>query len=608
MQLEILTKKIKNLPKSSGVYQFFDKNSKLLYIGKAKILSNRVKSYFSFTPFLSPASNLSLRIEKMISEVSDMDYIMVNNEHDALILENSLIKQLKPKYNILLRDDKTYPYIYVDFENDFPRFEITRKIVSKKQVKYFGPFSSGATSILKALYANFKLVQRKSCVREKKACLFAQIDKCHAPCEGKISKEDYRAIVKQATNCLNDRKLITKELNIKMQEYAQNMQFEEALEMKKTIESLEKSVIKTPIDFANLQNVDVFTVSISENKACVLKTFFREGKLVSTAYHFVKNNLQMEPSDLYRRVIVDYYNANPIIMPNEILVCDELEAEDLQDVELLLSAKAHKKIPIHTPKIGLKKQLTQTTMLNAKMLLDKELKQNLDEVLLQMQQQFSLERTPYRIEIFDNSHISTQAKVGAMVVYENSEWDKNSYRQYHLEAMDEYAQMKELLTRRVDKRDKEPLPDLWIIDGGKTLLSLAKLIVNSLGLDLDIIAIAKEKIDAKAHRAKGRANDIVYTQDDIFKLPTDNKALLLAQKLRDEAHRFAIKNHRALKMKEDKQVSLLKVKGVGEAKIVKLLSYFGNFENIQKASVEELENVVPNGVALAVVGFFKGGA
>ena len=172
MQLEILTKKIKNLPKSSGVYQFFDKNSKLLYIGKAKVLSNRVKSYFCFTPSLSPASKLSLRIEKMILEVSDMDYILVNNEHDALILENSLIKQLKPKYNILLRDDKTYPYIYVDFANDFPRFEITRKIVSKKQIKYFGPFSSGATSILKALYANFKLVQRKSCVREKKVLTY----------------------------------------------------------------------------------------------------------------------------------------------------------------------------------------------------------------------------------------------------------------------------------------------------------------------------------------------------------------------------------------------------------------------------------------------------
>ncbi len=190
----MLIDELKTLPNEPGVYQYFDKNSKLLYVGKAKVLKNRVKSYFSFTGTLSPSSRLSPRIAKMINEAVHIEWITTSSESDALILENSFIKQLKPKYNILLRDDKTYPYIYVDLSSNFPRFEITRKVIKGKNIKYFGPFFKGAKEILEALYLEFKLVQKKSCLKDKKACLFHQINRCHAPCIGAIKKEEYAKI------------------------------------------------------------------------------------------------------------------------------------------------------------------------------------------------------------------------------------------------------------------------------------------------------------------------------------------------------------------------------------------------------------------------------
>ncbi|MBP6714257.1 MAG: GIY-YIG nuclease family protein, partial [Aliarcobacter sp.] len=215
-----LLEKLKQLPNDAGVYQYFDKDGHLLYIGKAKILKNRVKSYFKFTPKLLPADKLGPRIYKMISEVVSCEWIVVPNEHDALILENSLIKQLKPKYNILLRDDKTYPYIVIDYNQDFPRLEITRKILKEKNIKYFGPYSTGAKDMLDSIYEIVPLVQRKSCVSGKKACLFHQIQKCLAPCENKITKEDYAKIVETALEYIyNKSKLIVK-LNERMSQYA----------------------------------------------------------------------------------------------------------------------------------------------------------------------------------------------------------------------------------------------------------------------------------------------------------------------------------------------------------------------------------------------------
>jgi len=224
----MIERELKNLPSSAGIYKFYDKNNKLLYIGKAKILKNRVKSYFKFTPKLGPANKLSPRIYKMISEVDRLEFIISPSQYDALILENSLIKEMKPKYNILLRDDKTYPYIAIDLDDDFPRFEITRKIEKKSSIKYYGPFSNAASDILKAIYLTCKLVQKKSCLKAKEACLFHQIERCHAPCIGKISKKAYSVIVQDATELLINRKKLIARLEDKMEQAAQNLNFEEA--------------------------------------------------------------------------------------------------------------------------------------------------------------------------------------------------------------------------------------------------------------------------------------------------------------------------------------------------------------------------------------------
>jgi len=226
-----MLEKVKSLPSCAGIYQYFDKNKRLLYVGKAKNLKNRVKSYFNFTPKLAPSNKLSLRIAKMISESVTLEYLIVENEHDALILENSLIKQLKPKYNILLRDDKTYPYIYIDLNEAFPRLEITRKIIQKSNIKYFGPYSSGARDILDSIYEVLPLVQKKSCLREGKKCLFYQIKRCLAPCEELISKNDYAQFITKAIELLQNKHKLIMMIEEQMQIYAQNLQFEVSILM-----------------------------------------------------------------------------------------------------------------------------------------------------------------------------------------------------------------------------------------------------------------------------------------------------------------------------------------------------------------------------------------
>jgi len=285
-----LDQKIKQLPDSSGIYQYFDKDDNLLYIGKAKNLSKRVKSYFSFTPELKAKSNLSTRIIKMINQTVSMNYIVVNSEHDALILENSLIKQLNPKYNILLRDDKTYPYIYIDNSLKYPRYEITRKIIKSSDITYFGPYSVGARDILDSVYEICKLVQKKGCLKSKKLCLYHQIDKCLGPCELPISKERYKKEVDLGLELIHNKKLLTTKLEKKMMFYAEEMRFEEAGELRDRIERISRSEIKSEIDFASGENYDIFAITNSQSRAVVVRIFMRNGKIISSSHDFIQLN------------------------------------------------------------------------------------------------------------------------------------------------------------------------------------------------------------------------------------------------------------------------------------------------------------------------------
>ena len=583
----MLLKTIQNLPNEPGVYQFYDKNGKLLYVGKAKSLKNRVKSYFSFTPSFAPSSRLSARIKSMIVQSKSLEYIVVKSEHDALILENSLIKQLKPKYNILLRDDKTYPYIYIDLNEDFPRFEITRRVQKGSHIKYFGPFTTASRDILNAIYEIYPLVQKRGSLKGKKACLFYQIKRCLAPCEGKISKEKYHKIVKNSLMLLKNKKLIVEKLNQKMTFYASQELFEEAIKVRDSIQKIEKSTIFSQIDLKNSEHIDLFYLYIEGEKAALIKLFVRDGKIVSIANNILKNDNGFSKDEIYKSAILEFYKDDKPIIAKTIIVGDDFEEKKL--LEEFISKKSSKSIKIVQPKRGAKRELLNIALQNAKEILrDKKESFDLQKAL---KKRLGLSKTPYEIEAYDNSHLQGSSPVGSMIYYENG-FLKSRYRHYNLSSKDEYAQMRELLTKRCESFEKNPPPDLWVIDGGETLLKLAKDICDSFGVDIDLIAISKEKKAKRAIRSKSKARDRIYSIDGEIKLKDDDECKLFIQKLRDEAHRFAIKFHRGQKLKNDKKISLLEKKGIGKAKVIKLLNYFGTFEAIENASQKEIDSLL----------------
>ncbi len=579
--------KLKSLPTCAGIYKYFDKKGKLLYIGKAKNLKNRVKSYFRFTPSFAPANNLSPRISKMVNEVKNFEYIVVDNESDALILENSLIKQLKPKYNILLRDDKTYPYIYIDMGEPFPRFEITRKVVQGRGVKYFGPYSSGAREILDSLYELFKLVQKKSCLNGKKACLFHQIDKCLAPCEGRIDRDYYLAIVKEVMACLKNKNLLLAKLNEKMLIESEKLLFEEAMKSRDKIIKIKNSFDSSTIDLLSNENLDIFAVASTKTRAVGIKIFVREGRVVSSSHSWFKFDELVEIGEIYKRLIVEYYLKNPLIIPKSILIYEKFG--EIDEIKEMIGVHCGVKVRIYQPQRGKKKQLIDVSYRNAMELLKSDKSDNL--ILVELKELFKLSATPYNIEIFDNSHIQGEAIVGAMVKWDG-EFLKHFYRHYHLEARDEYGQMGELLQKRVESFDKNPPPDLWVIDGGETLRRLAVSILDEQKVFIDVIAISKDREGKVIKRSKIKANDKIYSKYTEFKLLNSDKRLQFIQKLRDEAHRFAISFHRKMKLKKDKEIGLLKFRGIGEAKIKRLIDAFGTFEAIYDAPLDDLKEII----------------
>ena len=575
---------IQNLPTAAGIYQYFDKNNKLLYIGKAKNLKNRVKSYWRFTPKLHPNPKQGLRILRMLEQAVRVEYIVVDNEVDALILENSLIKQLSPKYNILLRDDKTYPYIYIDESQEFPRFEITRKLVKGKNISYYGPFPNGGKILLDTLYELFPLVQKKSCLREGKACLFHQINKCLAPCEGKISPEKYQEIIKDAKQSISKRSILTEKLNKKMIEFAMNERYEEAASMRDNMKTIEALSISSNIDLAKDENLDIFAILNGEPRGVIVKLFMRSGKVISSSFSTFRSSDFYDENEAYKQALLEFYQLDSPQIFKNILVAHAFE--ERTKIATLLSKRFEKKVEIIHPLRGSKSKLIALALKNA----EEILKRNQDKIEIEpkIAELFELSKVPYRIESFDNSHMMGVATVGAMVVWEEGKWLKQDYRRYELKAKDEYGQMKEMLTRRIESFKKNSPPDLWILDGGETLRRLAVSLLEVAKINLEVIAIAKEKLDTKAHRAKGAAKDIIYTQNSVFELKTTDKRLQWVQRQRDEAHRFAITYHQNKKRKDDTQNSLLQKKGIGPATIKQLLNYFGTFEAIKKASFKEI--------------------
>ena len=575
---------IQNLPNQAGVYQYFDENDKLLYVGKAKNLKNRVKSYWRFTPTLHPNPKQGLRILRMLEQAVKLDYIVVATEADALILENSLIKQLHPKYNILLRDDKTYPYIYIDESQDFPRFEITRKVIKGKNISYYGPFPNGGKVLLDTLYELFPLVQKKSCLREGKACLFHQIEKCLAPCEGKISTQAYKEIIDDVKHAISKRSILIEQLNNKMIEFAMNERYEEAATLRDNIKTIEALTISSNIDLANNEDLDIFAILNEETQGVIVKIFMREGKVISSSVSPFRAKEIYDENEAYKQALLEFYTLDAPQMSKHIIVAHTFE--DQTEIASLLSKRFSKKIEIIHPLKGSKKKLIELALNNAHENLTRNKK--VEEIEPKIAKLFELSKIPYRVESFDNSHMMGVATVGAMVIWNEGKWSKKEYRRYALESKDEYGQMKEMLNRRIESFSKNSPPDLWILDGGETLRKLALSLLEKAKINLEVIAIAKEKLDAKAHRAKGAAKDIIYTEASVYELKTTDKRLQWVQRQRDEAHRFAITYHQNKKRKDDIQNSLLQKKGIGPATVKKLLNYFGTFQAIQNATYTEI--------------------
>ena len=583
-----LAETISILPDSPGVYHYYDSRERLLYIGKAKSLKKRVRSYFRFTPELKPNPALSARILKMLHEAQRLDYIVVGSEEDALILENSLIKQLKPKYNILLRDDKTYPYISINEEESFPRFELTRKVQKGKNISYYGPFPNGGKALLDALYDCFPLVQRKNCIREGKACLFYQIGRCLAPCEGRVTAEKYAEIVSDAKEVIVKRRRLTAMLEEKMHQLAEQERFEEAAELRDRSETIKKLALTSPVDLAHDTDLDIFAILNGDERGVVVKLFLRQGRIISSSFNYFRHTHIFDENEAYKQALLEYYHIDMPQLCSTILVAHNFT--ERREIAATISRRFGKKIEIAAPVKGPKARLTALALQNARELLRKEQSHNYTEQ--RIADLLELSTIPYRIETFDNSHMMGAATVGAMVVWDEEKWDKGSYRRYELHERDEYGQMREMLTRRISDFKTDPAPDLWILDGGQANLALAQKLLAASHIHLDVIAIAKEKLDAKAHRAKGAAKDILYTRKGIIELRPGDRRLQWIQRQRDEAHRFAVTYHQNKKRREDTQISLLGKKGIGKATVKKLIDYFGSFEAIKKADKEEIASVI----------------
>lgn len=678
-----LSQKLTSLPNSAGVYQYFDSSGRVLYIGKAKSLKNRVKSYFALSQTLEldtpiPNPKVSLRIASMVRQISNIEILLVNSEQDALILENSLIKQLKPKYNILLRDDKTYPYIAFDFASDFPTPSISRAKAKQKSVSYFGPFTSGAREIINSLLEMYPLVQKTSCLREKKACLFYQINRCSAPCEGKIDKHSYAKIVDEAISLLKSPHKLLAKLKEKMLILAESKRYEEAGIYRDRIKKLQNLQSFSALDLAKDISADVFYFYADEwgdnaqeaqeaeevkeyskeidnaykgkksQKGILLSLFVRAGKIISIQHEIIPlpENTQDTTeihAEIYTQAILSQYASKLPIVPSEILLpsIEGLPCELLGD---FLHSTQERKIILSAPQIGTKAKILALAKQNVKELLARH-SQNLssENVLLERIAELAhLESIPNRIEVFDTSHHSGRDCVGAMIVYENGEFVKSAYRRYKLQASDEYSQMREMLIRRAKDFATTPPPNLWLIDGGKAQITLAKEVLQSCGLGggaIDTIGIAKEKRESSqslsaqnlathnlgtrnistqnlaslstqeainqkmlhistrkssknANRAKGAASDTIYTFDDCIMLSPSDERLQFLQKLRDEAHRFAITFHRAKKSATALQSTELKMRNLSQAKIKRLLSLVGSFEAIKHLSDEEIKNLL----------------
>jgi len=590
---QTLEEQIHNLPTGPGVYLMKDGEDAILYVGKAKNLRSRVRTYFD----QSADARYSLRF--LVPKIHQVETILTDTEQEALILENTLIKRHRPRYNINLKDDKTYFSLRFAVNDDFPRLTLVRKI-RKDGARYFGPFASSAAvkETLKMLHQVFPLrTCRETNFRNRsRPCLNFQIKKCLAPCCGLVSREKYADWVQGAALFLEGKNTqLLKLLREQMRSASNDLNFEEAARIRDRIQAVERTLEKQKTGIHHHPDQDVFSFHRQGNEWEFQILFFRRGLLIGNkSFHFSRLNLPDE--EALAAFVRQYYGGGPAI-PKEVLL--PLIIEDREVIQEWLSEKKGRKAEVLSPQRGQKKELVEMARKNAENAFQKRLteKETCELMLKELQVRLRLKKIPRRIECFDISNLFGTLAVGSRVAFRDGKPDRTGYRHFKIQApsfADDYGMMFEVLKRRFGKiTESDPAPDLLIVDGGKGQLNVALEVLSESGLEgISAIGLAKEK-EGGTRIPEGKSADKIYlprVKDPIL-LPAQSASLQYLQRIRDEAHRFAISFHKKLRGKRGLQTILDEVPGIGEVKKKSLLRHFGSLAKIQEASAPALREV-----------------
>ena len=612
---------LKNLPDKPGVYLMKNSLGEVIYVGKAKILKNRVKSYFQ------NSKNHSEKVRVMVKNISEFEYIVTDSEMEALILECNLIKKYSPKYNILLKDDKFYPFIKITIKDDYPRVFVTRNF-AKDGSKYFGPYTNGAAvyETINLIYKIFPLRTCKLAIRENgekvRPCLNYHIKKCFGPCGGHITKEEYGKMISDIIDVLSGKETyVTKMLKDEMERAAEELEFEKAAALRDKILSIEAIVEKQKIFKTMEGDEDFINIEQDEKDSCIQVFFSRDGKIIGREHFIFENTANEGIGEIIEEFIATFYGGTAKV-PKTIFVP---EINELELMEEYLTIKRGSKVWIKVPQKGQKKDMLEMVKNNAQITLekfkDKYLKdKELNRVsLLELQELLSLDEWPSRIEAYDISNIQGVDSVGTMIVFEEGRAKNSDYRRFKIKTVkgaNDYDSMREILTRRfnhgldeikaIQQRDLKlsagkfsTFPDLIMMDGGKGQVNIALEVLKSLNIDIPVCGLVKDD----KHQTRG----IVYYNKELI-INRGSNLMQLIGRIQDEVHRFAITYHRSLRDKRTLHSILDDIPNVGEKRRRALLMKFGSVDNIKKATIEELLDTqsIDKKSAQSIYNYFNG--
>lgn len=599
-----IEEELKKLPAKPGVYIMHDKHDTIIYVGKAISLKNRVRQYFQ------NSRNLTPKIQQMVTRIQYFEYIITDSELEALVLESNLIKEHRPKYNTMLKDDKNYPYIKVTVQEAYPRILFARER-GKDKAKYFGPYTS-AKSVKDTIELIRKIYFTRSCNRnlpkdigKERPCLYYHIKQCKAPCQGYISEADYRESVNQVLEFLNGNfSLVTKQLEQKMSEAAMNMEYETAAEYRDLINSVKQISEKQKITSGEFEDRDILASASAGDEAVVQVFFIRNGKLIGRE-HFYLTGVEHETKNSVMTSFVKQFYAGTPFIPRELILSEALEDQEV--IEEWLSSKRGQKVYIKVPVKGEKERLVELARKNASMVLQQDaekIKREEAKTIGALGVIGDMLNIPglSRIEAFDISNISGFESVGSMVVYENGKPKRNDYRKFKIKGVkgpDDYASMQEVLTRRLTHglREEEELkeknldaeygsfnryPDLIMMDGGKGQVNIAEKVLAGLNMNIPVCGMVKDD----NHRTRG----LLYHNEEI-PLDHNSEAFKLITRIQDETHRFAIEYHRQLRGKKQVHSILDDIEGIGTTRRRALMKHYQSLESIKAATIEELAAV-----------------